>query len=145
MLSWTWIKFYNLGARPWFHDWKIVRSNVEAPNKSYRFEKSLWGLFLKQINVSYINHRISRSLDNVSNCSSVLKFVVSELNPYNSISRHSSVEGSGKTCGCAIGIASANPWNQTLDVLRICFHNMTLTSHKPCQHNNKCDCSKTIY
>ena len=27
--------------------------------------------------------------------------------------------------------------------LRVYFDNVTLTSHKPCQHNNKCDCSKT--
>ena len=46
------------------------------------------------------------------------------------------------------------PWNPVESDLRctsrIYFDNMTLTSHnvmltsqKPCQHNNKCDCSKT--
>ena len=46
------------------------------------------------------------------------------------------------------------PWNSMESdlgcTLRIYFdnvtlssHNVTLTSQKPCQHNNKCDCSKT--
>ena len=29
------------------------------------------------------------------------------------------------------------------DNVTLMLHNMTLTSQKPCQHNNKCDCSKT--
>ena len=47
------------------------------------------------------------------------------------------------------------PWKQTTDVLRgstlitqvitWCWRkNMTLTSQKPCWHNNKCDCSKQM-
>ena len=43
------------------------------------------------------------------------------------------------------------PWNQTSDVYRgstlktctLTLHIMRLIPKKPCQHNNKCDCSKT--
>ena len=42
------------------------------------------------------------------------------------------------------------PWNQTsyvtsriyFDNVTLTLHNVTLASQKPCQHNNKCDCSK---
>ena len=30
-----------------------------------------------------------------------------------------------------------------LDNVTLTLHNMMLTSQKPCQHNNKCNCSKT--
>ena len=29
------------------------------------------------------------------------------------------------------------------DNVMLTLHNVTLTSQKPCQHNNRCDCSKT--
>ena len=29
------------------------------------------------------------------------------------------------------------------DNVMLTLHNVTLSSQKPCQHNNKCDCSKT--
>ena len=39
------------------------------------------------------------------------------------------------------------PWNQPLPyiegLLFMDFHNVTLTSQKPCQHNNKFHCSET--
>ena len=34
------------------------------------------------------------------------------------------------------------PWIYFDNVI-LMLHNVTLTSQKPCQHNNKCDCSKT--
>ena len=43
----------------------------------------------------------------------------------------------------SIATASANSVEPDLGCTsRIYFDNMTLTSQKPCQHNNKCDCSK---
>ena len=52
----------------------------------------------------------------------------------------------------SIGTASANSMESDLgstsriffDYVTLTLHNDTLTSQKPCQHNNKCDCSKTI-
>ena len=46
------------------------------------------------------------------------------------------------------------PWNSVesdlgctsriyFDNVTLTLHNLTLASQKPCQHNNKCDCSKT--
>ena len=43
-----------------------------------------------------------------------------------------------------IGTASANSVESDLGCTsRIYFDNVTLTYQKPCQHDNKCDCSKT--
>ena len=50
-----------------------------------------------------------------------------------------------------IGTAMANSVESDLrctsmicfDNMTLMLHNLTLTSQKPCQHNNKCDCSKT--
>ena len=42
-----------------------------------------------------------------------------------------------------IGTASANPVESDLGCSsRFYFHNVTLTSQKPCQYNNKFDCSE---
>ena len=54
-------------------------------------------------------------------------------------------------CLHPIGTASANSVESDLgstsriyfDNVSLTLHNMTLKSLKPCQHNNKCDCSKT--
>ena len=41
--------------------------------------------------------------------------------------------------GCASRIYFDNAGDNETQTL----YNMTLTSRKPCEHNNKCDCSKT--
>ena len=68
--------------------------------------------------------------------------------PLCSISHHSSSLDSSRD---PIRTASTNSVESDLgftsriylDNVMLTLHNMTLMSQKPCQHNNKCDCSKT--
>ena len=57
-------------------------------------------------------------------------------------------------CSHQLELPRPNPWNSVesdsgctsriyIDNVMLALHNVTLTSQKPCQHNNKRDCIKT--